>query len=988
MHRHHIALSFTSALVFFGLTLIVGCGQFSNLEMPKSVAIKTDAEYNAALGTASYNPLSSISLDSLKSTMQDALGSAATVYDYIPNTTDDTLTYLIHYPVYSVPIDVGSYLDQLDISQAFNTKDTGLGFNSKIPVAGIPDDKKSITQSTAVDVDKNVRQSMNETLATGDTIYPTVVEPGSVTAKASEVLRDGEGNAHNSLHIEGTIAKEITYRSGSGIIIQFTKNDQTAVSDNFHINLTAKIVETDNVSNTIATSQAVDVREGGSLYLDIGNVVFPQKVDVVIDGTLTGGDTSISHSYSTTLSMAEDTSVRKVAGITTSDPSKLGLKLDALDSISQTIDLSDMKGYFEYMIVGEGAVSIKATLPNTWTCENVTATSTFDFNGIGLNHVAPSPVVGATELVNKKLDLAGRTLTIDDTSSTIAVTGNVSLSLLNATIDFGETPPANSTVDVIVNTSITKIAEAKINFKSGKYDGVKTSYALPTDGSSGSILLPDELIQYVDSIDFCSTDDHYKHSANNTRLTDADGKYVLGKGFGITCTIVNTLPTGNALTGINLKSNFFKFNKDVELTESKDESWNDYPLLDLTGYRDGASHYVDFTFTMPETLVVKNLVVGDTYEIGLSNAQLVYDWDSIVFDPSSKNVSGSTNLSSFDIKSILSSLNIPDDDLQKVQVAALPVFFFAERPESNALASTFESMSINGLITATYDGLTDPTLIYGETNTKAKELSFVSAVDWSSITGTRIDTTNGSSIISKLTKVADDAEKPYSIYYDLASLLNANPKNLMLNYNVALSGSNGSSATVYAATIDAISSSSSTDQKVDVSIDMAAILAVKFNLIGQINLNIMKYTDDTWETDGKDLLSRQDKSTYEEYASYADAIESFKVDYTITNTLIPNLPLSITITDAASSLNKTASFNNGHNAIELKASEIKNIMTTYPFHPDVYIQLGDSNASATNPEALFLSRSALEAGDMLKSAVAVKVKMNGDNSVTVWGGNE
>ena len=135
MKRQNNFLKITISV--FTIFMLFSCEQFTNLQIPESVSVATGAEYNVALGTISKNTSDFFDVSTLKNTIQDSLGTTASLYDYTP-AGDDTLAYLLHYPIYEVPIDIGSYFKGFNLDTLFNSSDMGFSFDQQISIPDIP----------------------------------------------------------------------------------------------------------------------------------------------------------------------------------------------------------------------------------------------------------------------------------------------------------------------------------------------------------------------------------------------------------------------------------------------------------------------------------------------------------------------------------------------------------------------------------------------------------------------------------------------------------------------------------------------------------------------------------------------------------------------------------------------------------------------------------------------------------------------------------
>jgi hypothetical protein len=985
MHRK----TFVALAAFGAFSLLVSsCSFFSNMQVPESVAVKTDAKYSVPLGKASYDISSVFGKDTLKTSMQNSLGSTSSIYDYVLSPTDDTLSYLLHYPVYRVPVDIGSYLDSLDLSSALDG-DKGIAFSQSIALPTV-----AINQTQEIDipdVSAKILSSMNETLAKGDTSYSKVPEPGTTGVPASTYMVDSSGKSHNSITIEGALANTITYETGSAVEIAVTRTDSNAVTSNYSFTLTATI---SSGTTTYATASK-DIANGGTLVLDFGGNPLPKTLLVTLDGTLNNGTFGVTHAYDVKMSLSSDTKVKKISGITAS-ASDLGINPV---SINQTVDLSDMVGYFTSATIGTGSVAIQSgATPSTWN--GISISGDITMSGAGMSSTRIDDVSGSSNFIDKYANLSTKTLAPTESDKSLAVAGTLSLQIASGTasIEFVNGSSAQK-IPIAITCGVSTLSSANIDFTSSK---VSKSYSLPTDGSSGSVAISSELLNYVKEIDFCNTDDHYKHASDGTKTS------TLGKGFGVTCNVVNSLPAGNDLP-ITLTSNFFKYNKSASLDATGSdtataETWNDYPLVDnLSTYDKTVTHYVDFSFALGSSATLHNLVMGSTYSFGISDVKLLYDWDTVTLDLSGQKVEGTKDMSFLNLSSLLSALPISSTDLKKIQVTALPVYFYAQKPTATSIANSLGDISFTGTINTTYDYLdsnnTTVSMKKAVLGTMAPDGTISEAnapcvdnITWPTDTSTAI--TSSSDVTSHLKYVAGD-KTGASFTKDFAEIINDSPKNMNLNYSLTMKGSGGDNVKLYATAVDEVKNSSSEDKTLNIDIDMVAVLSFNLKLTDAISMDIMSYLDSTWETDyTTDLLKRDSGSTYEAYTKYVNAIEYVGMEYTVTNNLIPDLNLSMKIVDhgtnanvkAGNALTKDIPFTSGSNSFQLSSDEIEGVMTEagYPFHPYINIVLGKSGETTS----LNLQRAAISSSKAFEAQITAVVKMDGDTPITVWGGKE
>ena len=87
-------------------------------------------------------------------------------------------------------------------------------------------------------------------------------------------------------------------------------------------------------------------------------------------------------------------------------------------------------------------------------------------------------------------------------------------------------------------------------------------------------------------------------------------------------------------------------------------------------------------------------------------------------------------------------------------------------------------------------------------------------------------------------------------------------------------------------------------------------------------------------------------------------------------------------------MNKDISFNNGENSLSLTKEDIKNVLTSYPFHPTVNAVLGTTETTSDNPVVIAIKRSTDTTSSKIGASISVSIKMDEDTPITVWGAKE
>lgn len=997
--------NFRILLALSSVVCLVSCGGLTNPQIPQSVSIATDAQFKANMGTASYDLSKNFGSDALLKKMQEALGSQVGIYDY--NEGNDVLTYMIRYPVYEVPIDIQSYLQNLNLDEILKSSDMGLNFTQEV---SIPKVTKTGSQTVQIDVASKIKESVSENFSTS---YMVAVPEGlpSIPGKEqntsiSSILREAGAE---KITVDSP-AQIIEYETGSAICIDISRVDYKALSDDYKFSLSAAIYAKDDTSKTKALSSAnVDARDGGTLLLPLdvtGGI--PGDFFIFVDGTVEGShpaDTSYAHAYSMKVSLTPETTPTVITGI---EKSSADLGIESYTIQDMSVSLAELEGLFKNAEVGEGYLAVSAELPAGW--QNLTATAEININGAGLENLAIADVTPPLKFIDKKLDLSAKKIDLS-LGNEITVTGSVGFEILGATIDL-----RSGDLEIGYEASITKLNSVVIDLNSDKYSVIKEklNYSLPTDGSTGSVKLPSEMLNYVKSIGFgelAADGKHYKHKEDGTLSTEETD---VSEGFGIKARFVNTLPLQSDIN-LTLSSAVFNLTGANAIAISipgntgdtyKEKTWAAWPSVDFSALDKTVDHYVDMSLTAAfenDELKLQDVVMGTSYKIGFELESMLYDFDSVVLNISDIAYSGEQSLEGFDLNTMLGEMGISEGDIKKLGITSLPVYFYAQTPadDKSALGNLLGGIGISGDVSISYDTTTTSAdgIETTETTTvnlladadgNVKPIRTVDAVEWP-VSGSTIDAAN-----CTFTKDGN-----YSFSFTdanaggLAQIISSFPSNLKFTYSIGLTNNGGASEiTVYSSMIPKVDVSegsvTTTESATSLKIDMAAILPLSIKIGSDISLDIMELADSEWSTTNaqKDLLNRDDASTYKEYEDYIDSLESFTMSYRMNvEEFISGIELGLSITDEASGLSKNVPvIGSGQKEMVIKGEEIKSILTTYPFHPSVKLEL-PANTITIKRSAFIKSDDAAET-PKIGVNVGLKIKMDGDTPITVWGGKK
>ena len=997
--------NFRILLALSSVVCLVSCGGLTNPQIPQSVSIATDAQFKANMGTASYDLSEKFGSDALLKKMQDALGSQVGIYDY--NEGKDVLTYMIRYPIYEVPIDIQSYLQNLNLDEILKSSDMGLNFTQEV---SIPEVTQTGSQTVQIDVASKIRESVSENFSTSYTIAVPEGLPSNPGMKQNTSISSILSAAGAEKITVDSPAQTIEYETGSAICIDINRFDANDLSDDYKFSLSAAIYAKDDTSKTNKLSSAnVDARDGGKLLLPLdvtGGI--PGDFFIAVDGTVEGShpaDTSYAHAYSMKVSLTPETTPTVITGI---EKSSADLGIESYTIKDMSVSLAELEGLFKNAEVGEGYLALSAELPAGW--KNLKATAKININGAGLENLEIADVTPPLKFIDKKLDLRAKKIDLS-LGKEITVTGSVGFEILGATIDL-----RSGDLEIGYEASITKLNSVVIDLNSDKYSVIKEklNYSLPTDGSTGSVKLPSEMLNYVKSIGFgelAADGKHYKHKEDGTLSTEETD---VSEGFGIKARFVNTLPLQSEIN-LTLSSAVFNLTGANAIAISipgntgdtyKEETWKAWPSVDFSALDKNVDHYVDMSLTAAfenDELKLKDVVMGTSYKIGFELESMLYDFDSVVLNTSDLAYSGEQSLEGFDLNTMLGGMGIAENDIKKLGIPSLPVYFYAQTPadDGSALGNLLGKIGISGDVSISYDTTTTSAEGIETTETKTvnlledangnvKPIHTVKAVKWP-VSGSTIDAANctfikGDNYSFSFTDANDGG---------LAQIISSFPSNLKFKYSIGLTNNGGASEiTVYSSMIPKVGvtegSATTTESATSLKIDMAAILPLSIKIGSDISLDIMELTDSEWNKTNaqKDLLNREDASTYQEYEDYIDSLESFTMSYRMNvEEFISGIELGLSITDEASGLSKNVSvIGSGQKEMVIKGDEIKSILTTYPFHPSVKLEL-PANTITIKRSAFIKSDDAAET-PKIGVNVGLKIKMDGDTPITVWGGKK
>jgi len=344
---------------------------------------------------------------------------------------------------------------------------------------------------------------------------------------------------------------------------------------------------------------------------------------------------------------------------------------------------------------------------------------------------------------------------------------------------------------------------------------------------------------------------------------------------------------------------------------------------------------------------------------------------------------------------------IDSSQFSNVSISNLPMYLYAVKP-TGGLGDSFGGISFSGKIYLSYkeNGTTKykDLLNNGSTSTAAPSSRSEIALKQNSIP---LPEDKDQEVFGDSSNVAAYLGSNYINVADVLKLTDT--EELKVNFDIGLN--DGGSIKVLRSQL-----SDDEDECRELAVDIVAIVPFDLELLAPLRINnVIKLADehyDDLDENGyaSDLLQREDASSYEEFAKYVDHIQYVGFKYKLTNTLIPNLSIGLDIDDRYTEGDEDSrkvhgtgfhecfavERSNDYKLFGLKGDSLSKVMTNWPFHPDIYVQLGrdlreeeSGSGKYAQVEHLTVRRSGLSDEKGLGVDLIVSAKMDGE-PISVW----
>ena len=884
--------------------IFISCGDY---QIPQSVSIKTDADYNFSVGSIEQDLSSFLNIKTISEKLNSSLSggtekafSSFSVYDYRPPLTDSgtqSQKFLAEVKLQEIPVDISEYLSNMDIStslkeQSFEQQFTipSLSVDSLSSDLELPDFNEIITTNSQINLPSD---SIIIPGALNNSITPTTINVNIKSPEFSSIS-----------FYEGNIQVSI-------------KTDMDPHGS--EVSATLRLLDSDG---NLISSASNKITNKGTFLLPIDGKTLKTNMKLELSGTQSGGIFGESLSYKIEC-LFSAIKIKEIKGL------KMDLGEQGNLSINQTVYIGT-DDTFVSCVIGEGSLSAIAKIPETW--EGIYSVPDLTIEG-ALKKSDGSSIVESDfdktdenlpYILNRNLNLSGCTFSREPEAIHVKGTVQIKLDDVNgADIYLEKDTTGLNKIKVDTKCSITEIQSIIIDTaKAGIQD--KLSFKDEQE-------LPPEINTYVD----------------NVVLTKA----------GIEGSYTNTLPEGNDFS-VEFISNFLFSSaepKSQVFEQGENRPLNE-SLVNATEnkIKFSESSKIDYAFNVklpgataehPEYAQFNNVNIGETYKIAI-NVKPVFDWKSITINTAAsemqlkQKIETDFNLSTM-FKEISSSFG-DDEFFKKIELTQMPLYLYFSCPSQLDVLKNIEYKGILKFVCGDENlyvvgdkenGIEkDGTLTF----TTIKPLEFKNSSEESQIV------------------ISDISKYPNSYSGNLADMVNSTKNiqdsKLIIEYCLRISDSENKEKdkiTISKSDFEQIKADTSTST---ISIFARIIIPLEMKITEQIDLNINKLANLNEDTD---IFNRTEAPDLSEIMKYAQIVESMSVSYNSENKFFnyqndSSKSLQFIFDTGMTNLTtnvygEKGDLNLKNGTIKIVYEDIKKILEQYPFTPKMTVRLPEGN---------------------------------------------
>ena len=884
--------------------IFISCGDY---QIPQSVSIKTDADYNFSVGSIEQDLSSFLNIKTISEKLNSSLSegnknafSSFSVYDYRPPLTDSgtqSQKFLAEVKLQEIPVDISEYLSNMDISTSLKEQ----SFEQQFTIPSLSVDSLS-SDLELPDFNEIIKKNSQINLPSDSIIIPGALN-GSIEPTTINV------------NIKSPEFSSISFYEGNIQVSIKTDMDPHGSE----VSATLRLLDSDD---NLISSASNKITNKGTFLLPIDGKTLKTNMKLELSGTQSGGIAEEFLSYKIEC-LFSAIKIKEIKGL------KMDLGEQGKLSVDQNIYIGT-DDTFVSCVIGKGSISSVAKIPETW--KGIYSVPDLTIEG-ALKKSDGSSIVESDfnktdenlpYILNRNLNLSGCTFSKEHEAIHVKGTVQIKLDSENgADIYLEKDTTGLNKIKVDTTCSIKEIQSIIIDTaKAGIQD--KLSFKDEQE-------LPPEIKTYVD----------------NVILTKA----------GIEGTYTNTLPPGNDFTA-EFSSNFL-----FSSPTSKSQVFSNGEKLPLseelintteTKIKFSDSSKIDYALQIklpgatsehPEYAQFKNVKIGETYKIAI-NIKPVFDWKSITINTAAsemqlkQKIETDFNLSAM-FKDISSSFG-DDEFFKKIELTQMPLYLYFSCPSQLDVLKNIEYKGILKFVCGD-----EKLYVVGDEKNGIEEdgtLKF--------ITSKPLEFKNSSE--ESQIVISDISKYPNSYYGNLADMVNSTKdvqdSKLIIEYCLRISDSKNEEKdkiTISKSDFDQIKADTSTST---ISIFARIIIPLEMKITEQIDLNINKLAN---LNEDSDIFNRTEAPDLSEIMKYAQIVESMSVTYKsdtrffnyqndsskslqfIFDTGMTNLTTNV--------YGEKGDLNLKNGTIKIVYEDIKKILEQYPFTPKMTVRLPEGN---------------------------------------------
>lgn len=915
-------------------------------QIPQKVSVKTDADYNFALGNFEKDFSENLSVSKMIGDLQ--LPNNGKVYDYWPDKKGDTQAFLMYMPLQEIPIDIGSYFDKGTLADNINNISFKNEGDEDKPISELEITIPEVSISIPIDLDEVNNQINRQFVLAGTIDDYNFGEFGKFLSQIAQSITYEKGY----LVVKAYSLGGVDPRSISSI--QDAITDESNVDTSYNYGTVSITSDGKSISGTFYNGIAVlEIPSSGfefkSSDININFTDKPKLMGVPTKAFIARMDTSRPYQ------------IKKISGIGSSitvDPINIEKNnIDALSSL-ETADVEECK-------IGEGKIDLK--LPEEW--EGVSLQYKYNITG-GISDQR-------TVYSSDPISLNGKKITAEK----LNIDADVILTIAGGTIDFTVSPEFLSQIEEI--ESVTKKLSAT---------------SLTQDLSQK---LPEEALKLLKEITIgqCGLEGTYTNTlpeGNDITLTVSSAFFDISNKA---LTIESEVEDKEFKL---LNSDFEDYTKTIELTKDDPAPSGKFNAFDFSvnfALPGGES----------DKITVHNVKLGQTYKLAI-DVNPVINWESVILDTSSLPSKSDKMATGFNPSSIFKSIDdvLGEGFSDNIEIPDCNLYLYLTKPDLDALDDlSFNSTSIS-MFYGKKDGDNPPVKIesfqkdiikngkYRDQNNQEQEIDFADAApdltieQIKSIVETKEDGKTVEKEVVTDTVVSKMSASDASCVIKLSDLLTSVPEadvegaELCIDYAVSLAGLSGDEGI----TITKEDLDNATTNVGSIGIYAIIELPLSFNVAANstINLKDLINKEDSSESseesedENKDLFGRKDASDLTEIEKYLKVIDTAVINYRLDSFPIKtsdDIEFEITMGDNEKSITKNLSFNTDETEqIVITNDEVMQLLNMYP------LELKTANVEFPSSTSISIPRT-----KNLDINLQIGISTNGE-PIEIFGGNK